>query len=52
MIFKILVFIGLYFLIKSILKSTFAPTGPSVDQTIKKTPDSDIIEAEYREIKK
>ena len=52
MIFKIIVFIGLYFLIKNMLKSAFAPTGPSVDQTVKKSPDGDIIEAEFREIKK
>jgi hypothetical protein len=57
MIFKILVFIGLYFLIKNMLKSAFvsAHAGTTQQNTTTKTTansqKSDIIDAEFKVIK-
>lgn len=57
MIFKILVFIGLYFLIKNILKSAFVSadaSSPQQNTTTKATANSqksDIIDAEFKVIK-
>lgn len=57
MIFKILVFIGLYFLIKNILKSAFVSAdagSPQQNTTTKATANSqksDIIDAEFKVIK-
>lgn len=55
MIFKILVFIGLYFLIKNMLKSAFMPASEN-QQTVDKSnsnhaSQSDIIDAEFKVIK-
>lgn len=57
MIFKILVFIGLYFLIKNILKSAFLSPDPAASQQNQTTKasassqNSDIIDAEFKVIK-
>lgn len=57
MIFKILVFIGLYFLIKNIIKSAFvsADAGSTQQNTTTKatanSQKSDIIDAEFKVIK-
>lgn len=54
MIFKILVFIGLYFLIKNMLKSAFVESSNSASghKVNKQTsPKGDVIDAEFKVIK-
>lgn len=50
MIFKILVFIGLYFLIKNIVFTTFA-SGEKKNIRSKTDPNNDVIDAEYTIVK-
>lgn len=55
MIFKILVFVGLYFFIKNILKSVFVANGPQVNNPQAKahtqSRQDDVIDAEFKVIK-
>lgn len=53
MFFKIIVFIGLYFLIKNMLKSAFVEKPQNSSPKVKKqsSQKGDIIDAEFKVIK-